>query len=166
MDLGSILAGLALLLAVAFYVARPILEGRGVRERQVTAADRLAAERETVLGALRDLDFDQATGKITDEDYAPQRAALVSQGVEILKQLEALAGPAAARAADAVERAAASRPGRGRSLDEQIEAEVEARRGASARPAGFCPQCGQPAKAGDKFCAKCGAELPATQVAA
>ncbi len=165
MDLGSLLVGLALLLAVAFYVAQPILEGRGVREKPVTPAERLAAERETVLNALRDLDFDHATGKIANEDYEPQRAALVAQGIAILKLIET-AQPA--RSTEAVEQAVAPRrKGRaGRSLDEQIEAEIEARRRAAAPAEGACPKCGTPAKPGDKFCAKCGAQLPEARVAA
>jgi hypothetical protein len=165
MDLGSLLVGLALLLAVAFYVAQPILEGRGVREKPVSPMDRLAAQREVALNALRDLDFDHATGKIVDEDYAPQRAALVAQGVAILKQIEAVQP---ARGADDVERAVSfRRKGRGRrSLDEQVEAEIEARRRVAAPAEGACPKCGTPAKPGDKFCAKCGTQLPETRVAA
>jgi RNA polymerase subunit RPABC4/transcription elongation factor Spt4 len=90
MDIGSLLLGLALLLVIALIVARPLLEQTGVREQPANPADQLIASREQVLTQLRDLDFDQATGKINQEDYAAQRGQLVAEGVAILKQLDAL----------------------------------------------------------------------------
>src|SRR3989338_4775205 len=109
MDLGSILLGAALLVIVAFYVARPIFEKRGGRDKPVTEADRLTAERENILAALRDLDFDHITGKITDEDFAPQRAALVAEGASIYQRLEQLGLMAAPQAGRSGKQAVASR---------------------------------------------------------
>jgi hypothetical protein len=161
MDLGSIFLGVALLLVVAFIVAQPLLAGDLRRERQPGPADQLRVEHERVLTQLRDLDFDHATGKLLDEDYTAQRAQLVAQGVEVLKQLDALtaaiaaAEPTAARAA---------------SVDDEIEAALAARKaGRSAPPpttppaaaSVTCPHCGRAAAAGDQFCGKCGQRLPA-----
>lgn len=178
MDIGSLLLGLALLLVVAFIVARPVLERQSMPEKETSQADRLAAERETILAALRDLDFDHATGKISDEDFTPQRAQLVAQGVAVLKQLDALS-PAmperAVSAEDAIERAVAARrrsdharvaPRAAQSADDLIEAEVAARRkpapvqrAAPASDSVTCPHCGALAKPGDRFCPKCGQVL-------
>lgn len=174
MDIGSIFIGLALLALVAFVVAQPFLENQGVRERPVTQAEALTAEREQVLDALRDLDFDHAMGKLADEDYTPQRARLLARGVELLKQL------------DAVTAAAPARPGAAEALDDQLERAVAARRkaragGASSDPeaqmeaaiaarrapqpaaaAGrACIQCGAGLQANDRFCPKCGAHVAA-----
>jgi hypothetical protein len=182
MDIASLLVGLALLILVGFILAHPFLERQGVREQRVGAAEAVLAERDQVLDALRDLDFDHATGKITDEDYTPQRARLVAQGVALLKQLDSTdsvaADPAAAsrpvngasRAGpeDEIERAVAARrkprPGAGPAparVESQIEAAVAARRRpASAAAARTCPQCSAAAGAEDRFCAKCGAALP------
>ncbi len=181
MDIGSLLLGLALLLLVAFIVARPILDRQGLPEKETSQAERLAAERETLLAALRDLDFDHATGKISDEDYTPQRARLVAQGVAVLRQLDAV-GPAmpehALSAEDAIERAVAARrrpdgarvaPRAAQSADDVIEAEVAARRKSAPvqRPAPTpdsvtCANCGALAKPGDRFCPKCGQVLALT----
>jgi hypothetical protein len=194
MDVGSVLLGFALLLGVAVYVARPLIEKRGLNAKEFSAADALLAQRETVLNALRDLDFDHATGKITDDDYAPQRERLLAQGVAVLKQLESLGvavtGNGAA-ADDSIEQAVRARrkpaaASTGNVEDDAIEAAVASRRraaavtcpqcGASARPADrFCPQCGapltlacpdcgRPALPGDKFCAGCGAALQTASV--
>lgn len=120
MELPSILLGLALFAGVAFLVAQPLLQGQAVSAPTVTEADQLAAQRDMMLTALRDLDFDFNTGKITAEDYHPQRAELVQQGVNILKQLDALspAHPTAPAAPPA-------------DLEAQLEAAISARRRAS-----------------------------------
>ncbi|MCS6871661.1 MAG: hypothetical protein RML95_01450 [Anaerolineae bacterium] len=48
----------------------------------------LAQEREAVLQALRDLEFDYQTGKLAQSDYLPQREALLARGAQLLRQLE------------------------------------------------------------------------------
>lgn len=161
MDLGSLLLGLALLAIVVFLVARPLIERRGVRERAVSETDQLIAERESVLAALRDLDFDHAMGKTSDEDYAPQRASLVAQGAEVLKKLDAL-GTGGQGNGDEIERLVATRrktrPA-GAPRDE-VEARIAMRRGQKVPSAGDCPHCAAPIQAGDQYCGKCGQALP------
>lgn len=48
----------------------------------------LAQEREAVLQALRDLEFDYQTGKLAQADYLPQREALLERGAQLLRRLE------------------------------------------------------------------------------
>ena len=177
MDIGSLLLGLALLLVIAFVVARPLLQQSGARERPASPADQLLGARERVLTQLRDLDFDHAMSKINEVDYAAQRGQLVAEGVAILKQLDAL-GPAPgqtagapAAPADEIEaavaqlrarRAASARTAPAVEAGAEIEASVAERR-ASKHPAGdmlFCGQCGAEAVPGDRFCARCGSALP------
>jgi hypothetical protein len=55
----------------------------------MSALAQLRAEREAVLQATRELDFDFQTGKLVKEDYHRQRESLIQRGVEILRQLEA-----------------------------------------------------------------------------
>lgn len=176
MELGSLLLGLALLLVVAFIVARPLLEEQGVRTPATNEAERWLAEREAALAALLDLDFDHATGKVADDDYAAQRAQLVARGAAALRALDALGVDGRERPEDEIERVVAARRGRAPSppadLEAVVEAQVAARRAASSArrssPAAArrCTQCSQPAGAQDKFCAKCGAELPTAHAGA
>jgi hypothetical protein len=138
-----------------------------VREKAITPADHLLAEYEQTLTALRDLDFDHATGKIADEDHAPQRAQLAAQGAALLRQLDALGIQPATPATDDdddIERAVAARrrSTTATGVDDRIEAEVAARRKA-ASGAGACPQCGTPFQPGDRFCARCGTRLSAAE---
>lgn len=141
MDITSILIGLALLALVAFGVGYPFIERRGLREEHATTAESLLAEREAVLAALRDLDFDQTVGKVLPEDYAAQRAELVARGVTVLKQMDALGIPNAETSAD-----------------EAIEQAVARRR--QTANAHACAQCHAPASERDRFCSHCGASLP------
>ena len=159
MDIGSLLLGFALLLVVAFIVARPLIEKQGLHEKQLSPADALMAQRETLLAALRDLDFDHATGKLTNEDYAPQRAKLVAEGAALLRQLDTLG---VARAEDAVEQAIRARRKASVNEGDAIETAIAARRRAPAPEAVTCPACGASAHASDKFCPKCGATLSTT----
>jgi len=162
MDIGSILLGLALLFVVAFIVGRPFLDRAEAVSRPISPAEQLLSQRDSLLNALRDLDFDHATGKITDEDYAPQRAQLVAQGVAALKQLDALGLNERAGSEttdDEIERAVAARRRPAAGVDDEIEARVAAHRKAGAAAGASCPDCGAPTLAGDRFCPKCGATL-------
>jgi hypothetical protein len=179
MDLGSILLGLALLLIVAFIVARPLLDGRlGEGAERDGEGVRLLFEREQLLSQLRDLDFDHATGKLAAEDYTAQRAGLVAQGVAILKQLDALglgaapsngASPSPEDEIEAAIAAARSRPPkagpapaapvRSSAPRRNVQPSRAASAGAAA-PALYCPNCGRPARSGDQFCGGCGQPLP------
>lgn len=47
----------------------------------------LEAAREAALRALHDLELDWATGKLADEDYQAQRAAMEAEAAAILRQL-------------------------------------------------------------------------------
>jgi hypothetical protein len=165
MDIGSLLLALALLLLVAAFVARPLIEQVAHRNGASNdlPADDLIARRETVLVELRDLDFDHSTGKVSAADYQTQRARLVAQGADILRALDQFSSPQS--------------PNPQRTLDDEIESLVAARRkGRAATPAprgaaashrlgSFCPQCGQPVVANDKFCAHCGAKISIAEAA-
>jgi len=90
MDIGSIFLILGLLLLVALFISRPIIEHSATpvsQEEHETSA--LLAERDRVLNALQELDFDFTLGKIPEADYPQQRAALLQQGANLLRQLDA-----------------------------------------------------------------------------
>lgn len=147
MDLGFIFLAIALIGLVVFAVAQPFLERRSQRPRAVAGDESLAAERDRILASVRDLDFDHATGKITDEDYQPQRAALMARGAEVLKQLDT-AG--VVDETDAIEQAIAAR----RKVGAVAPAQPVVAAASHA-----CPGCGAAVQANDRFCPGCGAAL-------
>ncbi len=163
MDIGSLLLSLALLILVAAFVAQPLMDKRR-HSNGPAPADELVARREAVLIELRDLDFDHGTGKVNDDDYAAQRARLVANGAEILRQLAALEPLSPARAGESGTDGSQGRPDTDDDLEKMIAARRQVRKPA---PGGkFCPHCGKPVHPGDKFCATCGHKITAAQEAA
>ena len=178
MDLGSIFLILGLLLLVALFIAKPLIEHKAIavsqEEHQLSS---LMAERDRILNALQELDFDFTLGKIPEADYPAQRAALLQQGAQILRELDAhrQAVPAsdaevrlemaiAARRADAARAQLSPNGGSNRSIhqapDDGLEALIASRRRQrSEKAAGFCPQCGKPVQKSDRFCPNCGATV-------
>jgi len=154
MNIPTGLLALVAALIVGVYIAQPFFSKQvgesGSRAGRGTAAQlRLRAEllqrRNEIYAAIRDLDFDYKTNKVSEESYTAERYALVAQGVEVLQQLDTL--PV---------------------LDESdpLEAAIAAVRSGQAPAAidldhagGYCPNCGDPVNPGDKFCGGCGAKL-------
>jgi len=145
---------LTILLAAAVFliVAYPIVTKTQVAAPATTSAegtlDELTAHREAVFQALRELNFDHQVGKITDEDFGVFEANLKQVDADALRALDSWE----ARVDDDSNLA--------------LEREIEARRAALSRGGRACPACQSPAALDDKFCATCGASLPAPAEAA
>src|SRR5262249_47019378 len=86
---GLILLG-AFLAASLAVILWPLITQANTKQKNpdTDAIDRLQAQHESILSALRDLDFDQQTGKLNDADYQVQREKLMQAGVEILKEID------------------------------------------------------------------------------
>lgn len=89
--------------------------------------------RARALGAIRELEFDFATGKISAEDYAQLRARYESKAVEAI---------------------AATAPAPAEDLEAKLEAEIRA-----ARLRRYCATCGTLLPTAAKFCPACGAAV-------
>ncbi len=173
MDLGSIFLILGLAILVAIFIFRPFFEISD-KKKLITSSvpvsendqqhSILLAERDRVLRALQELDFDQALGKIPEEDYPVQRQFLLQRGAQILKALDELSGGNGDLDQEAViEAAVAARRADGVVRTEKntdVEALITARkRQQKNESAGFCPKCGNAVKQNDQFCARCGFTL-------
>ena len=119
---------IALVLLVAGFVAWPLLGQSTVEEdTQVPGADEWwRREKAVAMLAIREADFDRATGKLTDEDYRVLLSDYEDRALHAMGELEK-AAPAAAEEAGAMEGLAR-----------------------------FCPACGTPFGAADRFCGGCG----------
>ncbi len=154
MDIGVIFLLLALLILIALFVTRPFMlrtPAAQVDDAHVVSA--LLAERDRILNALQEIDFDYTLGKIPAEDYPAQRAKLLQRGAAILRQLDAispLSSPLGVRGEGEDKEA----------TDEDLEALIAKRRaGLKDKAAGFCPKCGRPIFSSDSFCPQCGYAL-------
>jgi len=181
MDLGSLFLILALLVLVGLFISRPLFGAKEtVPELSTNSYDHehsvLLAERDRILNALQELDFDHTLGKIPEEDYPGQRAYLLQRGAETLRKLDTFQADGgleqdevearieAAVAARRAERASAT-PVRGVSAsvaspDDELEVMLaNRRRTRQDKAVGFCPQCGGPMQKSDRFCPRCGAKV-------
>ncbi len=169
MELGSIFLIFAAFILVGVYLYAPFTQrARRFRADDSLEVSALKAERDRVVNALQELDFDHNLGKIPTEDYPAQRAALLQKGADVLRRLDELTQGASASTAEArIEKAAeAARADSSTTAqpapvsDDDLEAMIAARRKQrKEKSAGFCPKCGKAILASDKFCPSCGKSL-------
>jgi rubrerythrin len=169
MEIGAIFLLLAVLVFTALFIARPFME-RG-RTTTVSAEEQelssLMAERDRLITALQELDFDHALGKIPSEDYPGMRATLLQQASDVLRRMDAFQ-PQITNTTDAESRveaviaarradASVQKSEKHEVSDDDLEDLVASRRAArKEKSAGFCPKCGKPILRTDRFCPHCG----------
>jgi hypothetical protein len=174
MDIGSIFLILAVLIPVVIFVSRPLMERKAtaitVEEHDYSA---LLAERDRILNALQELEFDYTLGKIPETQYPAQRASLMRYGADLLRQIDEYEGQSADSSVDdRLEAAIAERKAVTTTAaatvtfdpDDELEALISARRRTQkstgqTKTGGFCPQCGNCVQESDRFCPKCGNAL-------
>jgi NADH pyrophosphatase NudC (nudix superfamily) len=178
MTTGSILLGLALVVIVGLYVARPLLAPKVDSRPKKSIYNDLLANKEFYLIQIKSLELDYSTGKIPEEEYQQQRAALVAEAAATLKRIDEI--EAAATQTDPQPEANLAPISPEMDVDADIEAAVSRLRHSHHAPAPpglerglaapvalsaersepkFCPQCGQATDLGDKFCVNCGTKI-------
>ena len=169
MQISAVFFTLAVFILVAMYLYAPFMERRA---RRVTAEEHelsaLMAERDRVVSALQEFDFDFKLGKVPEEDFTTQRAGLLQKGADILRKIDSYA-PQTASAQDeesrlekaiAARRADASTAKAETVSDDEIEHMLASRRNTrKEKTGGFCPKCGKPVMTTDRFCPSCGKSL-------
>jgi NADH pyrophosphatase NudC (nudix superfamily) len=173
MEPGAIFLLVVVVILIAMFVARPFWGKRRIltvsTEEHETSS--LLAERDRLLTALQELDFDHTLGKIPSEDYPGMRAGLLQNASETLRRLDVLQPQSAGAGSDAESRveaviaarradASGEKPAPAVLADEDLEELVAARRAErKEKAAGFCPQCGKPVVRSDRFCPHCGKSI-------
>jgi hypothetical protein len=178
MDIGSIFLILGLLILVALFIAKPLLDKKSVpvsREEHELSA--LLAEKDRLIRTLQELEFDYSLGKIPEEDYPVLRAAYMQHGADLLRKIDEF--QPASQPAAAEDRLEAAINARRQTMtpalngvsaangsngvhvpDDALEQMIAARRRTRPEKAGgFCPKCGGVVQQSDRFCPKCGASL-------
>ena len=169
MDIVALIIGILIAAGLIAFIGQPLRRARHSTDRD-SELDTLLARRESLYTQIRELDFDHATGKVTDADYAPLRATLVADAADTLRQIDGLVATLPEPGFDDLEAAIAARRKKSRAtVDEDLEAAIAARRrlapaGSAPAPALVCHHCGKPLSPADAFCSRCGTPV-ATQVA-
>jgi hypothetical protein len=89
----------ALAVGAILFVSWPLIRPPSAAEivPEVDARERRLAElrerRDAAYAGLRELEIEQRTGKLTDDDYVSSKAALRAEAIEALRELEALEAP-------------------------------------------------------------------------
>ncbi len=138
----ELIAGVIVALAALALVLEPLLAKEPPSpstsvEPDFTSIEESESPKVRALLALKEIEFDRATGKLSDEDYAGLKAKYSAEAVEEIRKEEA-----AAEAVDAAEHAV------------QL-----AKRAALVA----CPACGPRPEPAAVFCSRCGRLLPKTQ---
>jgi hypothetical protein len=144
------LVGLASLRAV-----RPLVAPQEDRVAVVGARTRAALEREKVmtLRAIKELEFDRAMGKVSDDDFGEMSGRLRTRAARLIRQLDAGAGYR-----ERIERDLVKRLGDLSAKEKTAPAGAEAAASA-ARPKRSCAGCGTANEADARFCKECGVRL-------
>lgn len=170
--LEAIAAGLVGLAVVAFLLSpltRPGMSSSGGSEDPEDPDD---TPRGVALAALREIEFDRETGKLSDEDYAALKQRYTAAALAVLRNeqpaatepVPALAASGAGETADPIEARIAERV-------RQLQGGAVKCPGCGPRPegdalfcsscgrtltVGGCGECGAPLVPGSKFCEHCG----------
>ena len=131
--IGALILGTLLSIGVLAYVLAPVVIGVK-RAPSRGPAGREGAEPDLAIAALREIEFDRATGKLSDADYAALRGRYASEALLVM-------------------RAAGKNAPLG---DDAAEAAIRAYR--STHPT--CGKCGIRPETDAIYCSSCGSYLP------
>ncbi len=146
-----IVAGLLIAALAVLLVLEPVLRaGAGVAVRPVAIFsdsddedDPVQRRRDRALAALKEIEFDHATAKLSDADYERLRTSYTAEALEALRATDGAAAAPAGAAAESVEDA--------------VERLIASAR-AQAKGKKFCIECGSPLEGSGRFCVECGAK--------
>ena len=127
----TLLLGTALALGALAYVLFPVFMNAGM-DAPDPAPRREPDDTERAVDALREVEFDRATGKLSDDDYAALKSAYTAEAVEAMRASEAAPVP-----------------------DDEAEALIARYRERVVT----CPGCGERPEPAAAFCSNCGRRL-------
>jgi hypothetical protein len=139
-----LMAATALVGVAALRAVRPLVAAHDDRTVVIGERTRATLERDKTLTlrAIKDLEFDRAMGKLSEDDFREMSGRLRSRAARLIKQLDAGAGYR-----DQIERDLAKRLGQG------------GEKGVAAQEARACTACGTGNDRDARFCKQCGARL-------
>ncbi len=132
-------------------------------------AKELGSRKDSLLTAIKDIEFDYGLGKLSREDYEELHGKYRSEAAGLLEEIDSLGAGAEADGGDDDDIEKEIRAQRGKFVssydDEELEKEILRAREASWNdgPERFCPKCGSGCARDDLFCSKCGAKLNQTE---
>jgi hypothetical protein len=149
----ALIIGVLVALAAVALVLDPLVRPYAIRPEPPSSEpedDPVEQRKEQALAALKEIEFDRATGKLDDADYERMKAKYTAEALEAIREADAAAAPAP------VEPAMAQVPVGAGAGGDAVEALVAAKRRAG-KGRKFCTECGAELEGAGKFCVECGA---------
>jgi len=152
----ALLIGAALAVGALVYVLIPLFDAVAPSRRRGPA--RVADSSETAIDALREIEFDRATGKLSDDDYAALKTEYTRTALIEMRAGESSAPPRGRASAGPLVAAADADLPNVAGVDVTDPAEVAVLRYRAMRRA--CDTCGPRPEPDPAFCSSCGKYLP------
>ncbi len=155
-----------MIIATLWWILKPILDADIQYEvtqlHNEQLLEELNLQREAIYAAIKDMELDFESGKISESDFQQGRLKFMQQAAGILKRMDTLAADDDGYLDAQIESLLASTE-----IDEEtladaretIESQRAALQNASDNTELTCPQCGESVHADDAFCSHCGTSL-------
>jgi Double zinc ribbon len=137
--IAALVIGTLLAVGALAFVLYPIFFGEARAPLRANGA-RKASDQDAAVVALREIEFDRATGKLSDADYTELKTRYTREAIAAMRR----------GATAAATPATGDRP-----TDDELEAVVRAYRDNQVR----CPECGPRPEPDAVFCSNCGRYL-------
>lgn len=147
-----IVVGMVLALLAVLLVLEPVLRAAAGRVVEASVPifsdsddedDPLLARRDRALAALKEIDFDQATGKLSDEDYDRMKTQFTAEALDAIQAVDNSSTLELSNSPT------------------DVEAMIASARSNSPSRRKFCLECGAPLEGPGRFCVECGTPVAA-----
>ena len=171
----ELIAGVVVAFVAVAVVLEPLISPRGARpvDRALDETDFVDIEESEspkiqALLALKEIEFDRATGKLSEDDYAALKAKYAKVALEAIEvEDRAEAGVSADAAEELIRQAAQAkicpacgpRPEADATFCSECGRKMTVPKAASEKAGSFCTSCGTGLPEGAKFCGECGTKV-------
>jgi len=159
----ALLVGTVLALVALAFVLHPLFrEGAPMPAAPEPARDHEPSERDRAIAALREVEFDRETGKLSESDYTALKTTYTRQALAALRAEESSAAAVPDDEVEAVILAYRARHAECQTCGPRPEADAAYCSSCGRYLAGACGRCGAAiTEPGARFCSVCGGTLAA-----